>query len=176
MAGKIRGCMHVHLYSQQGEKLIRNTDNLHQKNRKRFMTAVITARRKRQLRPIWGWADSRQTTSSTLVTGSERSLPFNLMGRSRKSSLKNADAPSAVFNQGRERKQTADAVTRSICHIENTPTSLHLLFPEHCGSGCLARTGYGFRKGSRAGTPTSKLKSPSADSLTVPLSVQKIKL
>lgn len=176
MAGKIHGCTRVHLYSQQGEKLIRNTDNLHQKNRNRFMTAVITARRKRQLSPIWGWADSRQTTSSTLLTGSEGSSPFNLMGRGRKPSLKNANAPTAVFNQKRERKQTADAVTRSMRHTENAPTSLHLLFPEHFGTGCLARTGYGFRKGSRAGTPTAKLKSPSADSLTVPLSEQKIKL
>lgn len=158
------------------EKLITNTNDLHQKNRKRFIMAVTTARRKRQPSPIWGWADSRQNTSSTLVTGSERSLPFNLMGRGRKSSLKRADTPTAVFNQDRKNKQTADAVTCSVHHIENTPTSLQLLFPEHFGTGCLARNGYGFRKGSRAGTPTGKLKSPSADSLTAPLGVQKIKL
>jgi len=98
------------------------------------------------------------------------------MGRGRKSSLKRADTPTAVFNQDRENKQTAHAVTRSVHHTENTPTSSQLLFPEHFGTGCLARNGYGFRKGSRAGTPTGKLKSPSADSLTAPLSVQKIKL
>lgn len=44
--------MQVHLYSQQGEKLITNINDLHQKNRKRFMIAVTTARRKRQPRPI----------------------------------------------------------------------------------------------------------------------------
>lgn len=168
--------MQVHLYSQQGEKLITNINDLHQKNRKRFMIAVTTARRKRQPRPIWGWADSRQKTSSTLVTCSERSLPFNLMRRGRKSSLKRTSTPTAVFNQDRENKQTAHAVIRSVHHTENTPTSLQLLFPEHFGTGCIARHGYGFRKGSRAGTPTGKLKSPSADSLTAPLSVHKIKL
>lgn len=64
--------------------------HLLQKKRNRFMMAVTTARRKRQPSPIWGWADSRQNTSSTLETGSDRSLPFNLMGRGRKISLKRA--------------------------------------------------------------------------------------
>lgn len=61
-----------------------SAEDLHQKKMKRVVIAVVNARRKRQINPIRGRVDSRQTTWSMLVTGSEGSLPFNLMGRGRK--------------------------------------------------------------------------------------------
>lgn len=58
--------------------------NLLQKNINRFVIAVLNARWKRQPNPIRGRADSRQTTWSGVVTGSEGSSPCNLVGKKQK--------------------------------------------------------------------------------------------
>lgn len=52
--------------------------DLHQKKMSTWVTAVRRARLRRQLTPIRGRADSKQTTLSTAVTNSNGSSPFNL--------------------------------------------------------------------------------------------------
>lgn len=133
---------------------LRPESHLLQKNRNRFMMAVTTARRKRQPSPIWGWADSRQNTSSTLETGSDRSLPFNLTGRGRKSHYRE-QAPTAVFNQGRENNQTADAAAPRKCpHTQAEPPATRFW-------GWLLSQGWMWlQEGSEAAAPPGTLSVP----------------
>lgn len=52
--------------------------DLHQKKMSTLVTAVSSARLRRQPTPMRGREDSRQTTLSTVVTSSDGSSPFNL--------------------------------------------------------------------------------------------------
>lgn len=53
-------------------------EDSHQKKMSTWVTAVSRARLRRQLTPMRGRADSKQTTLSTAVTNSDGSSPFNL--------------------------------------------------------------------------------------------------
>lgn len=80
-------------------------EDLHQKKMSTWVTAVRRARLRRQLTPIRGRADSKQTTLSTAVTNPEGSSPFNLKqdtGRVSKSSEE--PQPKPHFKQKEEKE------------------------------------------------------------------------